>query len=90
MVRSLHSLPPLGVLLAHHPVQQAQLGHGAADHHHGVGGQAVVKVVQAVQEYQSFSYLTGRRGSFTFITTAAYKMDGEYLIYYFNKGKGFL
>ena len=66
VVRSLHSLPPLGVLLADHPVQEAQLGDGAADHHHGVGGEPVVKVVEAVQEYQSFSHLQGRRGSVTF------------------------
>ena len=49
----------LGLLLAHHPVQHGQLGDGVADQHHAVGGEAVVKVVQAVQEYQGFSHLNG-------------------------------
>ena len=49
----------LGLLLAHHPVQHGQLGDGAADHHDAVGGEAVVKVVEAVEEYQGFSHLNG-------------------------------
>ena len=45
------------LVLAHHPVQHAQLSHGVAHHHHGVGGEPGVKVVETVQEYQSFRHL---------------------------------
>ena len=56
MVRSLHTLR-LVLPLADHPVQETQLGDGGADHHHGVGREPGVKVVQTVQEYQSFGHL---------------------------------